>query len=219
MIAEITPHIIDTAKIVINNNTPEKSFTEIYAPYIASGITAIITLIVLIFTLRSNRKRIREDNLMKIRKEWIQDFSKLCAEIYKTMKDDRDKPFNPYDIKYIQDQKQLDNIKYNKLSEYRDELEFKVRVDGTELMSLSSNVTTFLYGLKEYFDSNYVANHREQLNIDRSKFKYDSLLIIQEETELLKGNHRNIIHKFLNLKVIAKFIKWKNKNKIIMPKK
>lgn len=78
------PHIIDTSRIIIQNIIPGKSNFEIYAPYISvivSLVALIVSIVMSYVQISANRKQMRFDNMIKLRKEWIQDFSQLMTKI------------------------------------------------------------------------------------------------------------------------------------------
>ena len=170
--------MLDTVPYIIQNNFPDKSFTEIYAPFIASGITAFITLIVLIFTLRSNRKRIREDNLMKIRKEWIQDFSQISSEVFGIMS-------KQTNIRLFS------KIKENEIDEHNDSifklnyqlnlLKLKVRVDGEQLTEIISCLESFINALSYKF---FLQCSEEQKTNEELEKIYELFQIIKESDVL-----------------------------------
>lgn len=79
--SNILLHLVDSTKNVMIDINPEKTFIDKYAPY----ITALITLIVLIATIVANRLQMKKDNMIKLRKEWIQDFKLFTVRAYRTM--------------------------------------------------------------------------------------------------------------------------------------
>lgn len=197
MLLDTLSYTIDSLKhnqIVINNITANKSTCEMYAPYIASGITALITLVVLIFTLRSNRKRIREENLIKLRKEWIQNFSEYCTKVNRLMEGVKSTPYL-----IINDIQKEERDRYNELSLYYSELDFIVRIDCENMDELKTHI-------KEYLDCLYlIINHKgsNENNITKNHaahlFKSEGINIIKEETEKLKKED-SIISKILKRK-------------------
>lgn len=74
-------HIIDSIKTALQTINPEKTSLEKYSILI-TGFFAILALGI---TIYANRKQMQKDNMIKFRKVWLDETSKLISEIYELM--------------------------------------------------------------------------------------------------------------------------------------
>lgn len=187
-------HIIDSLKhgeVLINNIIPTKSWLEIYAPY----LTAIITLFVLIITIRANRKQMREDNLIKLRKEWIQDFSNLASKINLEL----------FHLNLIANKNKVnisiaDSVKismefdvhYHNMFLYRSELLMKITLEGEKfndvynfLDQVTTNLTLHSVGI--FSTNEELLKSQKEAMRGLAEFQVIAISIIEEQNNLLAG--------------------------------
>lgn len=190
-------NVIDSlrhSQVVINNITPEKSFSEIYAPYIASGITAFVTLLVLIFTLRSNRKRIKEDNLIKLRKEWLNDFVLFCRSVHSILFQLQD-----IDIADVKGHRAITEQSWKlkalnlvvSLEEKITEAEMIITLEGAELKELTQILSDYRKSFTDLQRKKFTDDeHKEAIKLEKNehfnRFYVCYKKIVIEQREIIK---------------------------------
>lgn len=91
----IIPYILDTSKVFINNSNPDKSFWEVLTLW----TTPIISILAIYISfklakktidennknlqeqIKAERKKLTDENVIQLRKEWIRDFSIIISNI------------------------------------------------------------------------------------------------------------------------------------------
>lgn len=205
MSADSLIHIIDSLKqshVIIQNITNDKSYLETYFPFIAFFITSMITLITLVITIKANRGQMREDNLIKLRKEWIQEFRKMCIEVeilFEKVSDDENL-FSGKVYEYIRE-----------LSSKYFHLKFMVTIDGQVLDYLFVLVNDYSNMVMEVDktnkkDENYYKDLKnyEKLIWEfveiRAKFNNTAEKIIQMQWSLINGTHKQFYESLMKVK-------------------
>lgn len=110
-----------------------------------------ISILALIFSfintkiqIKANRKQMKENNLMNLRKEWIQDFIKLSSEIYEFVYI-RFATYNESKPEFIN--------RIHKIYYFINELRLRTTIDGEELKPIINELNAYVVSMNEYYEN------------------------------------------------------------------
>lgn len=169
----------------------DKSYFELYAPYfsvIISLIALLVSIIMSFVQMKASKRLMKQDNLIKLRKEWIQDFIKLASEIYEFLLF-----LNNDSVKHSNTRTE----RIGKIENYIAQLSLRNTIDGTNLFEITDLLKLYI---KEYSEiislsssTQFHADQEEKNKVRKeTSMKADSIVELTERIMLEFISRRNI---------------------------